>query len=289
MLPQLLLTGVAQGAIYALVALSMTLIYRATTVVNFGQGDLMMLAAFIVYIGVVLLHADFALAAVVTLIAMVAVGIGIERGLIRPMRGAPHLALTMMTIAIGTVLRGVARYVWGREVLPMPAVFDFDPLILGDLVITADNIAILGAVFLTFAIFMVLFYATGFGRVIQATYQSERGAALIGANVPMIRGIMWGMGALMAGIAGVLVAPVTLLYPDLGANILIRAFAAMTLGGFGSLPGAVLGGFALGIMEQVLGAYVSTSLIDITAYLLIIAVLVLRPAGLLGRRATVRV
>jgi branched-chain amino acid transport system permease protein len=105
----------------------------------------------------------------------------------------------------------------------------------------------------------------------------------------MIRAVMWGMGALMAGIAGVLVAPVTLLYPDLGANVLIRAFAAMTLGGFGSLPGAVLGGFALGIMEQVLGAYVSTSLIDITAYLLIVAVLVLRPAGLLGRRATVRV
>jgi branched-chain amino acid transport system permease protein len=137
--------------------------------------------------------------------------------------------------------------------------------------------------------FFVIFYGTRTGQIIQAVYQSERGAALVGINVRAFHGIMWGVGAAMGAIAGVLLAPITLLYPDLGANFLIRGFAAMTLGGFGSLWGAVAGGVLLGISEQLLGAYVSTKLIDIAAYLVIIAVLILRPVGLFGKTAVVRV
>jgi len=289
LLAQLILGGIAQGSIYALVALSMTVLYRATTIVNFGQGDLVMVAAFGVYVGVVLLGLPFALSVIAVLLLMFALGLGIERWLMRPIRTSPHLSLTMMTIGFGYLLRGIVRYFWGRSVLPIPEVFDFDPIILGDLVITADNIAVLVAVIAVLGMFFAVFYGTTLGQLVQAVFQSERGAQLIGMNVRRFHSIMWGVGALMGAITGVLIAPLTMLDPDLGAGVLMKAFAAMTLGGFGSLPGCVVGAIALGMSEQLLGAYVSTKLIDITAYLVIVLVLVARPSGLFGRRVTIRI
>ncbi len=289
MLDQLIIGGVAQGAMYALVALSMTVLYRATTVVNFGQGDMIMLAAFGAYVGVLLLKLSFVVTAIAVLLLMFLLGAAIERLLMRRLRHAPHLSLTIMTVGIGYLLRGLVRHEWGRSVLPMPDVFSFDPIIVGDVVFTADNIAILCVVLLTCGVFFAIFYGTMFGRLVRAMFQSERGAALIGVDVNRLHLVMWGVGALMGGIAGVLIAPITLLDPDLGAGVLMKGFAAMTLGGFGSLPGCVVGALLLGVAEQLLGGYVSTALIDITAYLVIVGVLVVRPSGLFGRRVVVRV
>lgn len=286
---QLVVSGISQGAIYALVALSLTVVYRATTIVNFGHGDIVMAGAFAAYVFVILLGMPFLLAAVLTLMLLFALGLAIQRGLIEPIKAGPHIGFAMMSIALGYVLRGIARAGWGREVLPMPRVFDIPPIFIGDLVLTGDSLVIVGMVGALLTLFFLIFYRTQTGRVIQAVYQSERGASLVGINVRAFHGVMWGVGAVMGAVGGVLVAPITLLHPDLGANFLLRGFAAMTLGGFGSLLGAVAGGLLLGIAEQLLGAYVSTKLIDITAYLVIIAVLVLRPVGLFGRAAIVRV
>ena len=172
---------------------------------------------------------------------------------------------------------------WGREVLPMPSVFNFPPIFFGELVITADALIIFAAVGILLAAFFVLFYRSSAGRVMQALCQSERGAALVGINVRAFHGVMWGVGAALGAVGGVLLAPITLLHPGLGASFLIKGFAAMTLGGFGSFGGAVAGGLLLGLAEQLVGGYVSTKLIDITAYLVIILVLALRPNGLFGR------
>jgi branched-chain amino acid transport system permease protein len=288
-LGQLIVSGVSQGAIYAFIALSLTLIFRTTTVVNFGQGELFMGAAFAIYIGVVVFGLPYPVAALLSLAGMFLVGLAIERNLIRPMMTGPHLSVAMMTIAIGFILRGVVRYIWGREVLPMPSFLSFDPLVLGSVVITTDDIVIVGTVSVALGLFFLGFYKTTLGRLAQAMYQSARGARLIGVNVDAFSMSMWGLGALMAALAGILVAPVTLLYPDMGANALIRGFAAMTLGGFGSLHGAVIGGLLLGLLEQIAGAYLSTVLIDITGYIVIILVLVLRPNGLFGRANFTRV
>jgi branched-chain amino acid transport system permease protein len=288
-LPQLVISGIAQGAIYALVALSLTVVYRGTTIVNFGHGDMVMAGAFVAYALVVLYGMPFLPAAIVALALLFLLGFAIERGLIEPIKAGPHIGFAMMSIAVGYVLRGVARAGWGREVLPMPRVFDVPPLFIGDVVLTGDAIVFIGVVGAFLLAFFLVLYRTQIGQIVQAVYQSERGAALIGINVSAFHSVLWGMGAAMAAVAGVLLAPVTLLYPDLGANFLIRGFAAMTLGGFGSLWGAVVGGLLLGVSEQLLGGYVSTKLIDIAAYLVIIAVLVLRPIGLFGRAATVRV
>lgn len=289
MLMQLTLGGFAQGAIYALIALSLTVVYRSTTVVNFGHGDFVMAGAFLSYILVVLAGVAFLPAAALAMIAMFVLGVLFSKGLIRPIRGGPHIGLALMCISAGYVLRGIARMVWGREVLPMPPVFDIEPIFLGDLVITGDAVFITGTVVVLLVLFFGLLALTDLGKMVQAVYQSPRGARLIGLNVERFNDFSWGIGAALGALGGILVAPVSLLHPDLGASFLIKGFAAMTLGGFGSLGGAVLGGVLLGLAEQYAGAYLDSALIEITAYAVIVLVLFIRPQGLFGRKAVVKV
>ncbi|WP_417263865.1 branched-chain amino acid ABC transporter permease [Celeribacter sp.] len=289
MLMQLTLGGFAQGAIYALIALSLTVVYRSTTVVNFGHGDFVMAGAFLSYVLVVLAGIAFLPAAVLAMIAMFVLGVFFSKGLIRPIRGGPHIGLALMCISAGYILRGIARMVWGREVLPMPPVFDIEPIFLGNLVITGDAIFIIGTVFVLLVVFFGLLGLTDLGKMVQAVYQSPRGARLIGLNVERFNDFSWGVGAALGALGGILVAPISLLHPDLGASFLIKGFAAMTLGGFGSLGGAVLGGILLGLAEQYAGAYIDSALIEITAYVVIVLVLFIRPHGLFGRKAVVKV
>lgn len=289
MLPQLLASGVAQGALYGLVALAMTVVYRATTVINFGHGDLVMAGAFAAYVLVVLAGVPFILAALLGLMLLFSLGTAVYFGLIRPIMAGPHLALAMMAVAIGYILRGLARNVWGREVLPFPKVLPQGSFSVGSVILTPGDLIVTGIVIVAMAALAATFYATPIGKTAQAVFQSERGAALVGINVSAFQGAMWGVGAALAALAGILIAPVTLLYPDLASATLIRAFAAMTLGGFGSFIGAAVGGLILGVGELLVGAYISSKLIDITAYLIIIGVLLIRPSGLFGRQISVRV
>lgn len=289
MLPQLVFSGVVQGCLYALVALAMTVVYRATTVVNFGHGDLLMAGAFAIYVFVIFVKLPFLLAAAIAVALLFLVGLGIQRLLIQPIQQGPHLSLAMMAIAVGYFLRGAARVVWGREVLPFPKIYSDASFLWGRVVVTTSDLVIAGGVAAILVLLALLFYATRVGKTAQAVFQSQRGAALVGINVGAFHGSMWGLGAAMAAVGGILIAPVTLLYPDMAASTLIRGFAAMTLGGFGSFSGAVLGGILLGVMELVVGGYLGTQFIDITAYLLIIFVLLIRPAGLFGRQSVVRV
>ncbi|HKW94233.1 MAG TPA: branched-chain amino acid ABC transporter permease [Methylomirabilota bacterium] len=283
------MSGVAQGVLYALVALSMTMVYRATTVVNFGHGDLVMGGAFAVYVLVVYAGLPYAVGGLLALGLLFALGVAIHQGLMRRILGANHLAIAMMALAVGYGVRGIARMLWGREVLPFPRIFPDRAFVMGDVVVTSDNLIVSGTVLALLAILFVLFHGTSAGRLLHAVFQSQRGAALVGLNVDAVHRLMWGAGAALAALGGVLLAPITFLYPDMGAWVLIRGFAAMTLGGFGSLHGAVVGGLVLGVMELVLGAYVSTAFIDISAYLVVIAVLLLRPDGLFGRQVVARV
>ena len=285
---QLTLSGLSQGAIYALIALSLTVIYRATTIVNFGHGDFVMAGAFMVYVLVIYLGLPYIPAAILAVGILFVMGIGVSRGFIDPIKAGPHIGFAMMSISLGYILRGVARFLWGREVFPMPRVFDIEPIFIDELVVTGDVLFISVIVAILLLVFFLVFYRTTIGTVIQAVYQSERGATLIGVNVLAFDQSMWGVGLAMGAIGGILIAPISLLHPDLGATFLIRGFAAMTLGGFGSLGGAVVGGLLLGVAEQNFGFYINTALIDITAYLVIVAVLVIRPAGLFGRTETVR-
>ncbi|MHC4797974.1 MAG: branched-chain amino acid ABC transporter permease, partial [Planctomycetota bacterium] len=209
--------------------------------------------------------------------------------LMKPLGAAPHLTFAMMTVAVSYLLRGIARAIWGRDVLPMPTVLSHQPFEIFNVYITPQNMVITGVILVLVAIFFLVFQKSRVGQLIQAVFQTERGAALVGINVPAFHSTMWGVGAAMGAIGGILIAPITLLHPDMGAHLLMRGFAAMTLGGFGSLAGAVVGGILMALIEMIAGAYLSTALIDISAYTVIIIVLVIRPAGLFGRIEAVRV
>jgi len=289
MLAQLVVSGIGQGSIYALVALGMTILFRVTTVVNFAHGELFMFSAFVIYLLLNAFDVPYLLAALAAILVLFVLGSVVERVLMRPIRHAPHMALAMMTVALSYLLRGVVRMGWGGDVRSLPPMFTFDPVMLGTVVLAAQDIVTIGATLLLVAGFFVLLQRSRFGKLAQAATDSPRGAALIGLNVPGFHRTMWGVAAAMAAIAGILVAPVTLLYPDMGAQVLVRAFAAMTLGGFGNLGGAVAGGLLMGVLEQLAGFYVSTAMIDIASYIVIIVVLLSRPAGLFGRVERVRV
>lgn len=286
---QLTLSGIAQGGLYALIALSLTVIYRSTTIVNFGHGDFVMGGAFLVYVLVVIAGLAFLPAALLALIGAFVLGLIFSRKLIKPIQHGPHIGLALMCVSSGFMLRGMARIVWGREVFPMPRAFDIDPIFIGNLIITGDALFTIAIVLVLLIVFFAVFSLSNIGKMAQAVYQSARGARLIGLDVDRFKDYSWGVGAALAALGGILIAPVSLLHPDLGLGFLIKGFAAMTLGGFGSLGGAVLGGLILGLSEQYVGAYIDTALIDITAYLVIVVVLLARPHGLFGRRVALKV
>lgn len=289
MFGQLVISGLAQGCIYALVALGMTVLYRSTGVVNFGYGAFFMAGAFVLYVLTQVLGLSFGLGFIGAVALMALFGVIVDRGLIRPIINGPHVTVAMMTVAVSYFLTGVARFFWGQEVLPMPPVFDIPPIVLADLVMTGQDLVIASACLLLVAAFFLFFARTRLGKLMQAASQVPRGAALVGINVPGFHCVMWAAAAAVAAIAGTLVAPVTMLYPDMGAHLLIKAFAAMALGGFGHFGGAVVGGVLIGVAEQLAGGYVSTAMIDTFAYIVIIVTLLIMPSGLFGRKEVVRV
>ncbi|MSP88287.1 MAG: branched-chain amino acid ABC transporter permease [Alphaproteobacteria bacterium] len=288
MLPQLIVSGIATGMLYALIALSVTVGYRATTVVNFGHGDLVMAGAYatFVFVGSGL---PFAPALILALASLFLFGVLTQRVFMQPIINGPHLSLAMMALAIGYAVRGGARLEWGSEVVILGRPYDQGAFMVGSVVLTMDDLVISGFVVALLLTLAIVFHITPIGRLIQAVFQSQRGAALVGLNVHAFHGMMWGAGAALGAAGGVLLGLLVPLSPDLGVYTLIRGFAAMTLGGFGSPFGAVVGGIVLGMMEKLLGFYVSTVFIDITAYLVTILVLLIRPSGLFGQRATVRI
>jgi branched-chain amino acid transport system permease protein len=282
MLLQLVASGVANGSLYALMALGMTILLRTTTLINFSHGEFAMVAAYITYFAIESFELPYALAVLIAFVSLFALGLAVERGLIRPLGNQPHLTMTLMIVAVSFLLKGVARYFYGRDVLRFPGMIEGDPVEIEGAIFFPQDLLLIAASIFTVFLFFVIFEGTRIGKVMQAASQNPKGAALVGINVPRFQGVMWGVIAVMGALAGILIAPVTLLYPDMGSKILIKGLAAMTLGGFGSLSGAVLGGFALGILENLAGGYIASSLTEVAAFLVIVVVLLLRPRGLMG-------
>lgn len=282
MLAQLIVSGLVNGSVYAVVALGMTVLYRSTTIVNFCHGEFFMLGAFTILVSQQVLGLPYALSIVFAVVLLFGIGSLVERALMRPLQNAPHISMAMMTIALSYLFKGVSRFFYGREVTPLDPLLTGDPIEIGSVILLPQDLLIAGSSLVIVLGFFYFFQKTQAGKVIQAASQTPRGASLVGINVPRFRNLMWGVAAVLGAIAGILIAPNTLVYPDMGAHMLIQAFAAMTLGGFGSLPGAVVGALTLGVLENMIGGYISSSLVEITAYLAIIAVLIVRPQGILG-------
>ena len=276
---QLLISGISQGCVYGLIALGFVLIYKATEMVNFAQGDVMMLGAFIAVTFVNLLGLPFVWGVLATLGVMAIVGALLERRLLRPMIGEPHFAVLMLTIGLGFLLRALAGAIWGNEPRALESPYAGEVVRLGELVVGYENLVIMLGTIVLCALLFGFFRFTRLGIAMQAASQNQLAAYYVGIPVKRIYSLVWALSALIAGFAGVLTAPVSLIDPLMGF-VGIKAFAAAIVGGFGSLPGAILGGLLVGVTEQFAGLYLPTGFSDVSAYLLLLIMLMIRPEGL---------
>jgi branched-chain amino acid transport system permease protein len=276
---QLLISGISQGCVYGLIALGFVLIYKATEMVNFAQGDMMMLGAFIAFTFINVLDFPFIWGLLATIAAMALVGMLIERVVLRPMIGEPPFAVLMITIGLGFILRALAGAIWGNEPRSITSPLAGGVVRVGELAISYENLAIIGGTVLLCLALFVFFRFSRLGVAMQATSQNQLAAYYCGVPVKRVFSIIWAMSAAIAATAGVLVAPITLVDPMMGF-VGIKAFAAAIVGGFGSLQGAMAGGLLIGIVEQFAGLYLPTGFSDTSAYVILLLMLFIRPEGL---------
>lgn len=282
----LLISGVSAGCVYGLVAMGFVLIYKATEMVNFSQGELVMLGAFFVVTFFELFQGNYFLAVGATILVMGLLGYSLDRVLFRRMVGEPPFAILMVTIGLGFVLRAVAGMIWGHNPQILQAPYsDMLWLIGGVQVPVSDLVVIAGT--LTLSLLLTLFFRQSrLGLSMQAVSQNQLASFYVGISVKRIVGLTWALSAMIAAIAGVLLVPIKSAYPSLGLFLGIKAFAAAIVGGFGSLVGALIGGLSIGVIESFteyhLDQTVGFALSDMSAYLLLLLMLLLRPAGLIG-------
>jgi len=276
---QLLISGISQGCVYGLIALGFVLIYKATEMVNFAQGDIMMLGAYVAITFITIWDWPYYWAVPAAIAVMALVGVVLERILLRPMIGEPHFAVLMLTIGLGFVLRAVAGAIWGNEPRAMPTPYSGDVIRLGELVIGYENLAIILGTAVLCLLMWLFFKFTRVGIAMQAASQNQLAAFYVGIPVKAMYSLVWALSAGIAAIAGILTAPVSLVYPLIGF-VGIKAFAAAIVGGFGSMPGAIIGGLLVGIVEQFAGLYLPPGFSDTSAYVLLLVMLLLRPQGL---------
>lgn len=278
---QLAINGVAIGSIYALVALGLVLTYKATEVLNFAHGDVLMASSFVGWGLIVGLGWPFWLAAIGTIVLASALSWLIDARVMRMIVGQPQFAGVMLTIAIAFMLRGLVSMVFGPDSRKFPTPWTGNTTTLGPLVMTDLHLVIIAA---ALVITLVLFWflkRTSLGVAIQASSQNQLAAYLNGIRVKRVTSMVWAISGGIAAVCGLLLAPIALVDISLWI-VVLKALAALVLGGFGSVPGAILGGLLLGMIEQFSGVYMPDGFKDAAAYLVLIGVLVLWPRGLLG-------
>jgi branched-chain amino acid transport system permease protein len=281
-------SGIVTGCVYALVALSLVIVYKATDVVNFAGGELVMLGGYLGLLFLLWFGVPYLVMFLMVPVAVFLAGAAFERVTLRKVSGralAKHVdlvPLVVATIGLSYLLKGAVRVVpFTEEVRRLPPLFSGAPIFMGDIVLQRQDVAIIVVTSLVMALLWLFFGHTLLGKALRATSQNARAAALIGIPVGSMRMAVWGLASAIAGIAGVLLAPKLLMTPDMGAVVML-AFAAAIIGGFSSLPGCVVGGIALGVIQNLVGIFISPQAIAVTPFFVIMLVLLVRPEGLFG-------
>ena len=287
---QLVISGIAQGCIYGLIALGFVLIYKGTETVSFAQGDLMMLGAFGGLACMTMLGFPFWLAVVCAIAGMGLFGFLIERIVIRPILGQPAFSIVMLTIGIGYVARGAITMipVIGTETHTMPVPYKDQIWRLGTLVINVEQMVVIVVTAVLCGVLYALFKYSKIGVAMQASSQNQLAAYYMGIPVKRINGLVWALAAAVAAIAGLLLAPITFVHANMGF-IGLKAFPAAVVGGFGSLPGAIVGGLIIGIVESLAGFYAPAGVKDVAPYVVVLIMLMVKPNGLFGEKTRKKV
>jgi branched-chain amino acid transport system permease protein len=277
---QLLVGGIAQGCVYGLIALGFVLIYKATEMVNFAQGDLMMLGTFVALTCIGTWGMSYWGGLLAAALAMAVFGFLLDAIVLRRIIGQPQFAVVILTISLGFIMRSVAGFIWGTDTLNFPDTpFTNQISEVAGVVLSWEHLSIiLGTVALAVLLYLFFNY-TRLGNAMQAASQNQLAAYYVGIPVKRINSLIWALSAIVATLAGVLFAPISLVDPSNGFYG-VKAFAAAVIGGFGSLIGTVLGGLIIGVTETLAARYLPPGFKEIVAYLLMLIVLMLRPHGL---------
>src|SRR5216683_3012471 len=251
-------SGLSTGCVYALIALGFVLIFKATDVVNFAQGEFVMVSGFISYTLLIWFGLPYWVVFFVTIVLSGFMGVALERLVVRPIMDAPIFSIVIATIGASTVLRSLAGIIYGYDVLPLPTIFSKDPIRLGVLNFTAMDTGVIGFSLVIMLALYLFFKLTKTGMAMRATAQSQTAARLMGVSVTRIFSLTWAISAAVGGVAGAI------------------------LGGFGSIPGAIVGGMLLGVLENLSGYFFNAGIKQVSTYILLILVLVVRPSGLFG-------
>jgi branched-chain amino acid transport system permease protein len=287
-LMQFLLSGVTVGAVYALVALGFTIIYNASDVVNFAQGEFVMLG------GMITVFAHMAglplpLAALIAIAATAAVGVALNKLAIEPARGAPVVSLIIITIGASIFIRGVSQLVFDKQLHRFPAFSGDTPIQILGATILPQSLWVLAGAIAVFVGLWLFFTRTLTGRAVLATSNNRLAAQLVGINTGWVMTLSFALSAAIGALAGVLVTPITNTSYDVGIALALKGFAAAMLGGMGNPKGALVGGILLGLIEALTAGYISSVYKDAAAFVVILVVLFAMPSGIFGRKSTDRV
>jgi branched-chain amino acid transport system permease protein len=289
MILQLVVSGLALGSIYALLALSLVLINKATDVINFAQGEMAMFGTFMCF--TLLGRTGLPLIVVVVLAVPIGALLGVvtERVTMRPLQSAPQVNALIATIGLWMIFHHGAGWIWGYDPVRFPSLFSPDPINLLGARVAENSLGIIGVSLLVVALLYAFFEYTRAGIAMRAASMNRRAAQLMGVNVGRVSLTAWGLASAISVVSGLLVAPLTFLDFEMMFAVLLKAFAGAILGGFNSLPGAVIGCLVIGVVENLFAAYVSSAFKDTFAFVIIIAVLMVRPQGLFTRRIAKKV
>jgi branched-chain amino acid transport system permease protein len=287
-LVQYLLTGLTVGAIYALVALGFCIIYNASQVINFAQGEFVMIGG-MAAVSLSGAGLPLPLAVALAVAAAALVGLALEKLAIEPARRSPVVMLIIITIGASIFLRGLATLVWDKKLHALQPFTGDAPIAVLGATILPQTLWVLGVTLVIVLLLSGFFGRTLLGKAMLATSHNRLAAQLVGVNVRHVLFLSFGLSAALGAVAGTLIAPIALTSYDAGVMLGLKGFAAAILGGMGSGAGAVLGGLVLGIAESLGAGYVSSAYKDAIAFAIILAVLFFRPSGLLGARASDRV
>jgi len=282
MFSYLLLSGLTTGALYALVALGLVVVNKATGIVNFAQGELFMFSGLIAWTLHVQFGLNFPLSFVIAVVGGFLLGCIIDRVAFRPVERSDVVAVVLATVGISFVLKGLARLIWGGkgDYLAFPPLTSAAPISIGEIMIVPQQLIVLAGAGVIMLVFWAFFRLTRVGKMMQATADNAKAARLVGVKIDNVYMYAFGAGAAIAAAACVLMAPITLLYPDMGFAFFIKGFCAAVIGGLTSLPGAVVGGLLVGVVEAMAGGYIGSSMMEVTAFVMIMIVLVICPTGL---------
>ena len=282
LVPQLLVAGITNGSNYALIALGYCLIQNATGLVNFAQGDFVMLGAMLMLSLVHAAHLPMPVAFCIAVAIVAAVGIAMERGPIRHSKNRDILTLVMITIGASITFRGGSMLIWGKSSHIFPGLGGEDPILFLKAAILPQSLWIFSLSLIVLGVLYFFFHRTLLGKAVRAAADNPFGAVLIGISVHRLVALAFGLSGALGAMAGILITPITSMSYDTGLMLGLKGFAAAILGGYGSTVGAVAGGLLLGILESLGAGLVSSAYKDAMAFLILLVILFVRPAGLFG-------